>query len=72
MIYEFKCPHCEHIWELDQKMNDPHIGTCPNCLEENVPSRVTGGGGTAFVEHRNWNPAKGFPSHDSKVNRGKA
>lgn len=69
MLYEFKCPSCNNIWELDQKMNDPHVSTCPNCNHENVPSCITGGSGTCFVNHRNWNPSPGFVDHDRMVNK---
>lgn len=68
MTYEFCCTDCGVQWEVEQKMNDEHISPCPTCHQD-ISSRVTGGSGTCFVDHRNWNPSQGFADNDRRVNK---
>lgn len=30
-IYEYKCQKCHHTFEEIQKVNDPHVASCPKC-----------------------------------------
>jgi len=31
MTYKYKCNNCENIYEIEQKITDPAISTCPKC-----------------------------------------
>lgn len=33
-IYEFKCNHCDQVFEKLQKLNDPIPGFCPHCGQQ--------------------------------------
>ncbi len=32
-IYEYQCPHCQHRFELLQKISDPAPADCPRCAQ---------------------------------------
>lgn len=32
MIYEYRCAHCSHEWEVEQRLADPVVKQCPKCL----------------------------------------
>lgn len=66
--YEFKCD-CGNTWEEIQSIRlENHESKCIKCGKV-CNSLVTGGGGFAFVNHRNWNPVPGFPGNDIQVNK---
>jgi putative FmdB family regulatory protein len=33
-IYEYECKNCHQFFDLMQKISDPPIKQCPNCLKE--------------------------------------
>ena len=40
-IYDYKCPKCEHQFEVIQKFSDKPIKTCPECNKESVQKLVS-------------------------------
>ena len=30
-VYEYECPQCQTVLEIQQKIADPPIGVCPEC-----------------------------------------
>lgn len=45
LTYEYECESCKHEWELEQKISDVAITTCPNCKMETAKRLVSGGQG---------------------------
>jgi putative FmdB family regulatory protein len=40
-IYEYECQACEHRFEAEQHINDPHIKTCPKCGKDEVKKLIS-------------------------------
>jgi putative FmdB family regulatory protein len=40
-IYEYKCRACDHEFEVEQHLNDPHIKTCPECGKDEVEKLIS-------------------------------
>jgi putative FmdB family regulatory protein len=34
--YVYRCPHCKHQFDINQKFSDPPITRCPNCRRKGV------------------------------------
>ena len=53
-IYEYHCTKCNHEMEEIQKMSDPVLTDCPECLSSNLIKQVTSAGfelkGTGWYE----------------------
>ena len=45
--YEYRCPFCQHDFELFQRMSDDPVAACPNCGKDAV-RRLSGGAGLVF------------------------
>ncbi|MDI6758222.1 MAG: zinc ribbon domain-containing protein [Candidatus Omnitrophota bacterium] len=45
--YEYKCSHCNHEFELFQKITDKHIESCPKCNKK-VKRLIGSGAGIIF------------------------
>lgn len=43
-VYDYKCDHCGHRFEKNQRMADDPIKVCPECGEEKVRKLLTTGG----------------------------
>ena len=43
MTYEYECTSCEHVWELEQKISEDAVTTCPECNEETAKRLISGG-----------------------------
>jgi putative FmdB family regulatory protein len=48
-VYEYECEECKHLWEENQKMNDPKITICPKCKKESAKRLISGGTGFILV-----------------------
>lgn len=44
--YEYECSACSYQWEVEQKINDPVLDTCPECKKKKVKRLI---GTTSFV-----------------------
>ena len=33
-VYEYECPACEHVFEVQQRMTDEPLKSCPDCQGE--------------------------------------
>lgn len=45
-IYEYACGKCEHEFEVEQRMSDPPVKTCPKCRSRKVKRLISR---TSFV-----------------------
>jgi len=45
-IYEYACGKCEHEFEVEQRMSDPPVKTCPECRSRKVKRLISR---TSFV-----------------------
>ena len=45
--YDYKCSHCNHLFEEVQSMKDPLLTKCPECGKDTLV-RLIGGGGVIF------------------------
>jgi len=45
--YEYECPHCQHKFELFQKMTDQPLEKCPKCHKK-VRRLIGSGSGIIF------------------------
>jgi len=45
-IYEYACGKCEHEWEVEQRISDDPIKTCPQCRSRQVKKLISR---TSFV-----------------------
>lgn len=43
-IYEYQCTHCQHHFDVLQKMSDDPIKLCPNCSQQSVTRLVSAAG----------------------------
>lgn len=43
-IYEYQCKHCDHQFDLMQKINDMPVKQCPLCLKEEAVRLVSAAG----------------------------
>lgn len=41
--YEYRCNHCENLWEELQKISEPALDTCPKCHEKSAQRLISGG-----------------------------
>jgi putative FmdB family regulatory protein len=39
--YEYECTACEHEFEEEQRMSDPHIETCPKCGKDTAKKVIS-------------------------------
>jgi len=39
--YEMNCTACDHAWEVDQRISDEPIRTCPKCGEESAKRLIS-------------------------------
>jgi len=44
MTYEYRCAHCKHEWETEQKITDEPVKRCPECMSAQVQRLISGGG----------------------------
>ncbi len=58
--YDYKCSHCENLFEEVQSMKDPLLTKCPKCGKDALV-RLIGGGGVIFK-------GSGFYQTDYKSN----
>lgn len=69
MLYDYECTYCEHILEdVQQKMQDDPLVTCPSC-HENGLRRIITGGAYAFV--KNTNTIGSLGDKNAKINKSK-
>ena len=67
MLYDYECTYCEHILEdVQQKVQDEPLVTCPSC-HENGLRRIITGGAYAFV--KNTNTIGGMGDKNAKENK---
>ena len=45
--YDYKCPKCGTVFEVVQKMKDPHVAKCPKCGAK-AERQLSGGHGIVF------------------------
>lgn len=43
-IYEYQCAHCQHLFDVMQKMSDDPVKNCPNCSKDTVVRLVSAAG----------------------------
>ena len=43
-IYEYQCTHCQHQFDVIQKMNEDPIKLCPQCSQQSVVKLVSAAG----------------------------
>jgi putative FmdB family regulatory protein len=43
--YEYECTNCKHAWDIEQKISDATIKTCPKCKKKSAKRLISGGGG---------------------------
>lgn len=48
MVYEYECTTCCSVFEVEQRIVDPPIESCPRC-KRNVKRLVSGGQGFTLV-----------------------
>ena len=53
--YEYKCTNCSHGWEIEQKITDKPIKTCPKCGKKKAKRLISGGSGIIF-KGDGWTP----------------
>ncbi len=46
--YDYKCSHCENLFEEVQSMKDPLLTKCPKCGKDALVRLIGGGGGVIF------------------------
>lgn len=51
-LYEYKCPKCNHVFEKNQKVNDPKP-PCPKCSAQDV-EKLLGTGGNFHLKGGGW------------------
>jgi putative FmdB family regulatory protein len=74
-VYEYECPNCEKILEVQQKMTDEPLATCPECggkvkkLISRSSFQLKGGGwyadGYSGTSGKKKEPAKKAPAADT-------
>jgi putative FmdB family regulatory protein len=57
--YDYKCTACENTFEVEQRISEAALTTCPTC-QGKVRRLITGGAGISFK-------GSGFYSNDSKA-----
>lgn len=40
-MYEYLCPKCGHQFEVQQKMSDKNLTTCPKCHAESLEKLIS-------------------------------
>lgn len=40
-IYEYRCPDCQHQFEVIQKMSDDPVTVCPECGKQQVKKMIS-------------------------------
>lgn len=43
--YDYVCTACNHAWELEQRISENAIDTCPKCSEKTAKRQISGGAG---------------------------
>jgi putative FmdB family regulatory protein len=44
-LYEYQCEACEHRFEVQQRLSEPPLATCPSCGKDRLEKRI---GATSF------------------------
>lgn len=45
MTYDYDCTNCGHEWEVEQKITEKPLTTCPKCGKETARRLISGGQG---------------------------
>lgn len=43
--YDYICTACNHAWELEQRISEDPIDTCPKCTKKAAKRQISGGNG---------------------------